>query len=342
MYDNPRAPSSGNNTKSRILLILASIAVLLSFPSFSAEAELYFPLLVCAAATAFIIDILKSPLFALAASAASFGIAYLISKDVTFAIQCAVVPLIVGALFVLCRRKSLGLFKSSIILGAAAFALSAAFAAFYIVKTYGDLIAGAKTLFSGMYENMTAQMKNYLSSGNAAVTIAENELREMISLIATLLPGIAAALLQITGAATYILSKLYYRIFGNRLSRITGEYKVPESAIIFFTFSLILSLILSLIKDLRVAHLAAVNLCIALFVPTLIDGGRRVASKFRNPPKAILPDGREVKRPPIFLIALLAISLFFSFIAPFAILAIYSIAGTVKDIVARSVKKKEE
>ena len=342
MNDNLKDPSSGNNTKSRILLIFASIAVILSFASFSAQAALYFPLTVCAAATAFIIDILKSPLFALVAAASAFGVAFLVAKDVPSAVQCAVVPLLVGALFVLCRRKKFGLFKSSIILGSAAFALSAALAAFYIVKTYGSLLDGAKTLFSGMYENAIAQMKNYLSSGNTAVTIAENELRELFSLIATLLPGIAAALLQITGAAAYFITKLYYRIFGRRIERIPGEYRVPEGAIIFFTFSLILSLILSLIKGLKVAHLAAVNLCIALSVATLMDGGRRVASKFRNPPKAVLPDGREVKRPPVFLIAILAISLLFSFIAPFAILAIYSVSGTIKDIVARSAKKKED
>ena len=342
MNDNINGSSYGENPKSKALLLFASIAVVMSFAAFSANASLYFPLTVCAAATAFVFDILKNPLFGFIAAASAFGVSYLVSKDLSCAVECAAASLLLGALLAVCRRKSLGLFKSSLILGAATFALSAGLTAIYVVRAYGDLIGGAKTAFNDLYESAVTQMKTYLTAGAADVTVAENELREIFSLLATLLPGLAAALLQLTGAATYFISKLYYRIFGQRIQRFEGEYRVPESAVIFFAFSVLIALILSLIKSLRVAYLAALNLCIALAVPALIDGGRRVVSRFRNPTTVVLPDGTVAKRPPVFLICVLTFSLIFSFVAPLAVLAFYSVIGTLKDIIVRSAKKKEE
>ncbi len=343
MNNDVKDPSSGNDPKSKALLLFAMIAVVAAFTAFSANAAMYFPMIVSAAAIAFTADVLKSPLFVLVAAVAAFGTSYLVARDLSVAVQNALTPLIIGTFCVLCRRKKLGLYKSSLVLGGAVFALSASFLAIYILRVYGSLIDGAKTAFSGVYENTVAQIKNYLSAaGEAGVTVAENEIRELTSLTATLLPGLAAAALQLSGVAVYLITKLYYRLFGQKTAGVKGEYGIPESAVIFFAFSVLLSLVFSLFKGLKVAHLTALNLCITLAVPTLLDGGRRIVSRFRNPPKAALPDGTVVSRPPIFLIALLALSLFLSVVGPIVILAVYSVTGTVRDIAARSSEKKED
>jgi len=333
MNGNIKDPSVNGEGAKSVVVCIALVAVAAVSSAVSALSSLFFTLVIAAAASAYLADVCRSPVFAAFAAACSFLLPYVIANSVlTGAVSLAIVVLF-GALFILCRRLSLGFFKSSLILGAALLLITAGVMAISLKEQFGSVIEGAKLAAKEFYGSALENFRNYLSSNGGTISISDNQLEELLSLAVTMLPGIIAAAFELFGAAVYMIFKLFYRILGTKAGRVEGEYKIPVSAIIFFAFSFLLSMIFSVAEALMIPRLAAVNICIALAPPTLLDGAARLTARIKNPASVTLPDGSSLKRPPIFLIAAIVLSAFMSLLFPIVILLVYSVVGTIKDLI---------
>jgi len=322
------------------MISVLMLAVIAAAAAISTQTSAYFTLIAASAAAAYVYDFLGRPLLAALGAALAFGVSFIIKRDVLTAAHAAAVITVVGLLFVLCRKKSFGLFKSSIILGSAFALVSLAAAAIRLQSVYGNVIEGAKTAASYVYQNALERMKEYAGAENGALSLSDNQIEEYMSFLATLLPGIAAAVVQLSGAFAYFIMKAIYRLSGAGKNKPKGEYDIPASPVVYFAFSVLLTLVFSLIKQLEFARLAALNLCIALAIPTLVSGIVRLVRKMKDPPTVTAPDGTAVRRPPVLLLSFIVLSAIFNIAMPVLILLIYSVTGTLKDLLSE--RKKQE
>ncbi len=334
MNGNVNGSPAGERKQSVIPASFAMVGITVLFSVISALPFLYFSFIVSSAALSYLCGVLKKPLFAPLAVALSFGAVYLISKDLLGAAQIASAVTVTAVIIIICFRFRPGLFKSSALLGAGAAAATGIFLALQLKAQYGSVAGGAEQIGRAFYESFSAQMSSYFANmSGGEFTVAENDVKELLSFAATLLPGVVAVLFQLIGAGVYYAAKLFYKIFRKKVEKSPNEYRIPESVVIFFAFSFILFLIFSPFESMRVAQLAALNLCIALSVPTLFDGVKRFVYKMKHPPEVALPDGRVVKRRPFLTLFAVGASAMLYPVFPVFIFIAYSVAGTVKEII---------
>ncbi len=337
MNTNVDGPS-GSAGKSNSLKLAAAMALLSSaLCAVSAFSGFAFTAFVAAAALSFILQRTSYPLAVPVSLILSFGACYLITSSPVAAAQITLYAAL-GGIFALFSAKHLGFFKAYVTIGLCFAAITALFAVISIKETYGDVIKGAKELYGYYYNTTFEYIKTSLSVEDTAL-LADNEIRDVLSLATSILPGIAAALAELIGAAVYAICKLFLNIASPRSEkRYPGEYSIPRWAVVFFTVSFILSLLFALISQINPARITALNLAAALCVPVLFDGAFRLARKLKAASFAQRTGGARPKTG--LIVTALVISAFFSIIFPFLILIFYSVAGTVKDIIKSVAERK--
>jgi|GEM_PF-2443941 len=341
MNGNINDPSINNEKSKGVGICIAMLVIVAAFSAISVLSSMLVTLVVASAAAAYLTDICGKPAFSAVSIAIAFGVSFLLTGSAASGGENSAIILMFGAFFILCKKREIGFFKSSVILGAALAVTTAAVIAVSLKLQYGNIIEGAKQAASAMYSTLLSNLRESVAASGGVIAIPDNQLEELLSITATMLPGILAVTFELSGAAIYMIFKLFYRIFGKRFGKSSGEYRIPQSAVIFFAFSFILSMIFSIFEPLTIPRLAAINICLALAVPTFFDGAARLIRRIKNPPEITMPDGSKMKRSPVFLIAGLVLSAFLSLIFPIAILLAASVIGTVKDIILSSKKKDE-
>ncbi|MBR0303959.1 MAG: hypothetical protein IJQ80_08920, partial [Clostridia bacterium] len=119
-----RKRSSGAPKFAALIVLTASFAALSSFLG------MMLPAFAAAASVSYIVRRHGSALGAFAAAASSFGVVFLITRDVLSASQTAAVIVLAGAaMFVLGKRRA-GVFPSSLVLGGI---MAAVIAAFFLI-----------------------------------------------------------------------------------------------------------------------------------------------------------------------------------------------------------------
>ncbi|MBQ7715810.1 MAG: DUF2232 domain-containing protein [Clostridia bacterium] len=323
-----------NNLKLAVFMAFLSCAMC----AVSAFSGFAFTSFLAAAALSFILLRTNCPIAALISAAVSFGVCYLITSSPITASQI-VLYAATGAVFALFKKKKVGFFKTFAALGLCFALITAFFAALSIRANYGEIVAGAKEIYNNYYNATFEYIKSAISVDDT-VLLTDNEIRDVLSLATSILPGIAAAFAELIGAALYAICKVFVNVVSpNSERRYPGEYAIPRWAVVFFTVSFILSLIFSAISKLNPAHVTAMNLAVVLCVPVLFDGAFRLARKLKAAASFRINSGGS--RPKTgFILAALVISAFFSIVFPFIILIVYSVAGTVKDIIKSGAAKK--
>lgn len=316
------------------LLLSAILAALISLVCATA---LDFPLIVAAAIAAFIAEERAGLPFA-AASVAVGGVAgYFIAGAWYLPAKAVAVTAVLAAVIYICRARGAGLFVSSVAIGAAHLALTAGFMALSFYLTCGDVVAGAKTFAKDIYDFAAAELTNMFREGDV-YRLSETDVKELLSIMATMAPGLIAAMWQAIGAAVYFIMKLLFRTFGKSAST-RGEYVFPDAPIVFFAVSMLLSFIFSLINGAEVIRIAALDIALALSAPTFFNGAATIVRKMKNPETVTLPDGTTVKRSPVGIIVLTVASALINPLFPIGVVLVYSAVVTIKKLVVNSKRK---
>lgn len=330
-------PNNGKNWG--MAFCFAALAATVGLAAISAAASLYFTLAAGAAFGAYLAFCSGRPVFAVLAAALSFGIVFLISKDVLTAAKLTGAMILVGSSFGVCRALKFNFFKSSMTVGAVSLAVMAALIAFALSAEYGGVAEGVTAYGEEFKSALTLYLKTSLTDSSGVQLLSDNLIGELVSLAIAMVPGIAAAIFEALGAAAYMLFKLICRFFKVKVGAEADEYKIPRQAVVFFGVSAILAGIFSIFSATAVVELAAMNICFALAVPTLFDGVARLVKRFKDPPVVTLPDGRQIKRSPVFPVALIAGSALISPLFPIILTLAYSVWGNIKEIIVNSRKK---
>ena len=329
--------SAESTVKAPLLAVLSFIVVALG--AAAGKTSLSFPLLICAVLCAYIANRPAGLPFALGAATLS-GVAGYFTGGALFAVKCVVTIAVLGAVIFICRRRGAGLFITSVAAGGAHLLMTAAFFAVSLYVEYKDVAVGARTVMREFYAAAGDMIRNMYRDGNT-YKISDEDVNALLSAITTMLPGIILAAWQAMGAALYFLMKLICRLTGDTAD-VKDEYRVPETPVIFFAVSLVISLILSPFEGAKVARIAAVDICIALSVSSAICGIVAIVRKIKHPETVSLPDGTVVRRFPFLPVAAMVISVFINPFMPFGVAAIYGSALTVKNAVKRSINKDKK
>ena len=331
-----RKRSSGAPKFAALIVLTASFAALSSFLG------MMLPAFAAAASVSYIVRRHGSALGAFAAAASSFGVVFLITRDVLSASQTAAVIVLAGAaMFVLGKRRA-GVFPSSLVLGGIMAAVIAAFFLIAIYKEYGDIIGGTAKYFSDLYAAFKARILELGSSTDQTALISESAIDAAASVLSSVIPGIAAFLIQALGVEAYIVYRVFYRVAdrGVREAKRTSR-RIPRSIPIFLALSFFISMIFSISEKTELIYLAAVNMVMALSLPTFIDGASRLVERIRRPAVIETPAGPVRRRPPVLLIVFLVISALMSPLIPAVMVMIYSVVGTIADIVKERRKNED-
>ncbi|MBQ7669619.1 MAG: hypothetical protein IJS45_02720 [Clostridia bacterium] len=317
-----------------------ALAATVGFAAISAAASLYFTLAVSAAFGAYLAFGSERPIFAACAVVLSFGVIYIISKDVLTAAKLTGAIILAGASLGVCKKFKLNFFKSSFAVGAVSAAVMASLLAVALYSEYGSVAEGVTKYGEEFRSALTLYLRTSLTDSSGVQLISDNLIEELVSLAIAMIPGIAAAIFEALGAASYMLFKLICRFFKITV-RAANEYKIPRTSVVFFAVSAVLAGIFSIFNATAVAELAALNICFALSLPTLFDGIARLVDRFKNPPVVNLPDGKQIRRSPVLPVVLIAGSAIISPIFPIILTLVYSVWGTIKEIIVNSKKGNE-
>ena len=331
-------PKNENNYG--LAFCFAALAATVGFAAISAAASLYFTLAISAAFGAYLAFASGRPVFAACAVALSFGVIYLISKDVLTAAKLTGAIILVGASLGACRKFKLNFFKSSMTVGAVSLAVMASLLAVALYSEYGSIADGATKYGEEFKSALTLYLRSYLTDSSGVQLLSDNLIDELVSLAITMIPGVAAVIFEALGAASYMLFKLICRFFKIKVGT-ADEYKIPRTSVVFFAVSAVLAGVFSIFSATAVVELAALNICFALSLPTLFDGVARLVDRFKNPPVVTLPDGRQIRRSPVLPVVLIAGSAIISPIFPIILTLAYSVWGTIKEIIVNSKKGDE-
>ena len=310
--------------------------ILASLPALSGVAALAFPLVICATLAAFIADQPGGLPFALGGALLG-GAAGYFTGGAAYAAECVVTTVLIGAVILFCKRRRAGLFVTMLAVGAAHLLLTAAVLAVSLRINYGSVIEGAKTTARDFYATASDMIRE-LSRDGDTYRLSDADVGTLMSTLTTMLPGAVIAAWQTIGAGVYFLMKLIRSATGDRKA-VRDEYRIPDTPVIFFAVSLVISLVLSPFEGAAIVRIAAVDIALALFVPTVINGIVIIVGKIRHPETVTLPDGTEARRFPVLPITAMVISVFINPFMPFLVAAIYSAASTVRKTIRNSRKK---
>ena len=329
-----RSAKTAENTPLFVIMSLISVALC----AMSGKVSLAFPLVICAALCAHLFERPGGLPFALGAALLGGAAGYL-TGGALFSAESVAFTVLPGAVILACRRRRAGLFTTSVAVGGAHLLLTAAFLALSLYLQYGDAAAGARTVFREIYASAGEMIKNMFREGDT-YRISDADVSSLLSTITTMLPGIILAAWQVIGGAVYFIMKLLCSLAGGKTSA-EDEYRIPDSPIIFFAVSLLISLILTPFEGAQVARIAAIDICIALSVPSAFCGIAAIVCKIKHPQTVTLPDGTVVRRFPFLPIAVMVASAFINPFMPFGVAAVYGSALTLKNAVKKSINKKD-
>ena len=310
--------------------------ILAAIPALTGAASLTLPLIICAALAALVADMPGGLPFALGGALLG-GLAGYFTGGAEYAIECVATSVLIGAVILLCKRRRAGLFVTMLAVGGAHLLLTAAILAVSLRIEYGSVIEGARTTAREVYTTVSGMIRD-LSRDGDTYRLSDADVGSLMSALTTMLPGALLAAWQAIGAAVYFLIKLIRSATGDR-ETVPNEYKIPDTPIVFFAVSLVISLVLSPFEGAAIVRIAAVDIALALAVPTTINGIVIIVGKIRHPQTVTLPDGTTARRFPVFTIALTAISFFINPFMPFLIAAVYSAASTIATAIRNSRKK---
>lgn len=235
-----------------------------------------------------LIAVRRTPAAAYISVILSCGVAAYLTKDILTGIIPPLTVCAVGSAVGICIRKKLTFIKSAAV-GAAAF-LAVSFVPFFISVyiNYGSLIEGTGAFFSEMFDDISAQLKEYLD-GYGEVSVQYASIREMMSYMGMMIPGIAVLAAETVGAAAYTGSYYISRMRRRNIREYypNGFYS-PLSAefSVFFIVCAILTFALSSFETSgapTVFECALTNVCLMLTAPTVFSGIYIMIRKAREP-----------------------------------------------------------
>ena len=285
--------------------VVAMIALAAFSAALSTGIGMLLPLMISCAAFSYLAYGAKSPIGASLCAVLSFALVFIFTRDFMTASRKTLIIILAGVLIVYLKRRGAGTFASSLALGGVFAATAAVFFLIGIYREYGSIAGGATKYFTEMYASVKARILELSASGGGSYMISESAIDDAVSAFTSMIPGIAALMIQLIGAEAYLVYRVFYRIAEGAPDASRETKAIPRAVPVFLAVSFIVSLVFSISEKTELLYISAVNMVISLALPTMFDGIRRLIRRIRRPGVIETPTGPLRRRPPLLFIILI-------------------------------------
>lgn len=207
---------------------------------------------------------------------------------------------------------------------------------------YGNIIEGAKNLYSESFNAIFDGFSKALAASNSQVTLSEAQIKELLATVSVILPGFLIAVAELFCFAAYFLTGAFAKLcdsFNLVFPRGFG-IKLSATSAIFFSVSVIMSLLLSTWAEAQIVHFTFFNISIVLFLPMTVEGIYRFTKRFKAAKKASLIRGTQQK--PVLLIFSIILLLFINPLFPIVFASFFGAIDVIREAIKKSKEKKTD